>query len=356
MHMTTIRVRPVVAIVAAVTAVTAAVLLRSANAQDLLNRDWTLDPRVSHVYIQTTKEEKTVERHQFTRVEGGVTRDGNATVKIDLGSIETGLDLRNVRMRFLLFETFKFPRAEITARLDKAQLQGLMTGTPVRYPLVLDVNMHGMTNKLGAHVLITRTSDTTVSVATIEPIVVSSESFGFTGGLAKLSDAAAGISINPSAVITFDLVFGTGSRELDLVQASQEKDRIKQETGAITAEGCETRFIVISESRAIYFKTGSAELDSESEPLLDSGADIASRCPSVRFEIEGHTDSIGGKRFNQRLSERRAQAVVDYLTAKGISKARIRSSGYGDTHPVAPNNTEANRAKNRRIEFKARRE
>ena len=355
MPMTKPRLRLVLAVAVAVAAV---VDLRSANAQDILNRDWTLDPSNSHVYLQTTKEEKTVERHQFTRVEGGVTADGNATVKIDLGSLETGIDLRNVRMRFLLFETFKFPHAEITARLDKAQLQGLTAGTPVQYPLVLDVNMHGITNKLGARVLVTRTSDATVSVATIEPIVVGAETFGFTGGLAKLSDAVGGISINPSAVITFDLVFGTGSlqRELDLIQASQEKDRIKQETGAITAEGCETRFLVLSESRAIYFQTGSAELDRESEPLLNTGADIASRCPTVKVDVEGHTDSIGGKRYNQRLSERRAQAVVDFLTAKGISKDRIRSAGFGDTRPVAPNNTEANRAKNRRIEFKAKRE
>jgi outer membrane protein OmpA-like peptidoglycan-associated protein len=113
---------------------------------------------------------------------------------------------------------------------------------------------------------------------------------------------------------------------------------------------------VISQTGAVYFKTGSAELDRESEPLLNSGADIANRCPSVRFEVEGHTDSIGGRRFNQRLSEQRAKSVVDYLMAKGVGAARIQSAGYGETRPVAPNNTEANRAKNRRIEFKVKKE
>ena len=111
-----------------------------ADAQDFLNQDWTLDPRQSHVWMQTTKNETTVEKHQFTAVEGGVTRDGNATVKIELGSIDTSIDLRNVRMRFLLFETFSSPRGDI-AQLNKARL-GLAVGSTVR-PLVLNVNMHG---------------------------------------------------------------------------------------------------------------------------------------------------------------------------------------------------------------------
>jgi OmpA-OmpF porin, OOP family len=105
---------------------------------------------------------------------------------------------------------------------------------------------------------------------------------------------------------------------------------------------------VITETNAIYFKTGSAELDKDSEPLLDTGADIAKRCPSVKFEVDGHTDSIGPKSFNQTLSEQRAKSVVDYLAVKGVSAARIHAVGYGDTRPVVPNTSEANRAKNRR--------
>ena len=129
-----------------------------------------------------------------------------------------------------------------------------------------------------------------------------------------------GIRIVPDASITFDLVFGTGNLkpELEAAQASREKSRAEEEAKAITTEGCETRLSVISETNAIYFKTGSAELDKESEPLLNSGADIAKRCPSVKFDVEGHTDNIGSKSFNQKLSEQRAKSVVDYLTAKGV--------------------------------------
>ena len=73
---------------------------------------------------------------------------------------------------------------------------------------------------------------------------------------------------------------------------------------------------------------------------------------SRNFEVNGYTDNVGGRRYNQRLSERRAKSVVDYLVAKGVEAARIKATGYGESHPAVPNNSEANRAKNRRIEFK----
>lgn len=352
MHM--VKVTVVIHVCLAFALFAAAMGWRSADAQDFLNEDWLLNPALSHVYMQTEKLQGVIEKHEFTTVQGTVSKDGDATVKIDLNSIETHIDLRNVRMRFLLFETFKFPFAEITTRLDKAKLRDLVTKGAVTYPLTLNVNLHGITKQIQTAVLIKRVNDTSVSVATTAPIVVSAESFGFAPGLAKLSDAVGGIQIVPNAAITFDLVFGTGALkpELEAARASQEKNRAEQAAAAITTEGCETRLTVMTESNAIYFKTGSAELDKESEPLLNTGADIAKRCPSVKFDVEGHTDNTGTRSFNQKLSEARAKSVVDYLTAKGVSQARIQSAGYGDTHPVAPNNSEANRAKNRRIEFK----
>jgi outer membrane protein OmpA-like peptidoglycan-associated protein len=173
-------------------------------------------------------------------------------------------------------------------------------------------------------------------------------------GLAKLSDAVNGIPIVPAASVTFDLTFVSGSAgtaaQTEVRKREDEKTRAAAQP--ISTEGCETRFTVITESNAIYFRTGSAELDSASEPLLDTGADIAKRCPSVGFDVEGHTDSVGGNRSNQVLSEKRAQAVVDYLARKGVSASRIHAAGYGETRPVASNASEAGRAKNRRIEFK----
>ncbi len=335
--------------------ITAAAGVGRADAQDFLNQDWVLNPKLSHVYMETDKLNSVIEKRPFTTVEGSVSKNGDATVRIDLASLETGIDLRNVRMRFLLFETYKFPYAEISAKLDKGKLRELATKTSMTYPLTLKVSMHGIVSELKTDVLVTRTSDSTATVATVKPIVVTAESFGFTKNVAKLADSVGGIRIAPAASVTFDLVFATGKLKPE-IEAAQSKDKTEQEAKVISNEGCETRFSVISQTGAIYFKTGSAELDRESEPLLDSGADIAKRCPSVKFEVVGYTDNVGGRRFNQRLSEQRAKSVVDYLIAKGVGAARIRSAGYGKSHPVAPNDTEANRAKNRRIEFKVKKD
>jgi outer membrane protein OmpA-like peptidoglycan-associated protein len=304
--------------------------------------------------MQTEKGESIDEKHEFTSISGNVSRTGDASLKIDLATLETGIDLRNVRMRFLLFETFKFPTAEITARLDKSKLAAIATAARISYTLPAHVNLHGIAKDFAIPVTIARVNDAAISVSTIKPVEIGADTFDFAKGLAKLSDAQNGIHIVPSASITFDLTFVSGSAGTAAQAETRKRDDEKTRAAAqtISAEGCETRFTVITESNAIYFRTGSAELDSASEPLLDTGADIAKRCPSVSFDVEGHTDNVGGRRYNQGLSERRAQAVVDYLARKGVGASRIHAAGYGETRPVAPNASEAGRAKNRRIEFK----
>lgn len=352
MHKTVIRVCLALALIVS------AAELRSAQAQDFLSQDWVLNPGVSNVYMQTVKANEKFETHQFTAVEGSITKNADAKVKIELASIETGADLRNVRMRFLLFEVYKFPYAEISAKLDKSKLQALATETRVRYPLKFTLSMHGIVKDIETLVWVTRINDTTVSVATIQPIIVTAESFELVRGIAKLSEAVGGTLIAPAASITFDLVFGTGNLKpkLESDQAIRAERSAQQAASIISAEACETRLSVISQTGAIYFKTGSAELEQKSEPLLNSSADIASRCQSIRIDVEGHTDNVGPKSFNQQLSELRAKSVADYLTKKGVSAARIQSFGYGDTRPVAPNDSEVNRAKNRRIEFKVKKD
>jgi outer membrane protein OmpA-like peptidoglycan-associated protein/polyisoprenoid-binding protein YceI len=326
--------------------------MHPATAQNLLNQDWVLNSSQSNVYMQTEKLENTIEKHRFTSVEGNVSKDGDATIKIDLNTLDTGIDLRNVRMRFVLFETFKFLNAIITARIDKSKLTELATRSRISYTLMAKVNLHGIVRDIQIPVEISRVNDTTVTVSTIKPVDVSAETFDFMKGISKLSDAMGGIRIVPAASITFDLTFSTGSARPALEAARAERERVKAQEAAvaISTEGCETRFAVISESNAIYFKTGKAELEAD-EPLLDTGANIAKRCPSVHFRVDGHTDNVGGRRFNQRLSELRAKSVVEYLAAKGVSASRIQSAGYGENHPVAPNDNETNRAKNRRIQF-----
>ena len=85
---------------------------------------------------------------------------------------------------------------------------------------------------------------------------------------------------------------------------------------------------------------------------MQSVAEIANRCPAVKIEVTGHTDSIGGKENNRQLSEQRARSVLGFLSQRGVAATRVEAAGYGDSRPIVPNDTETNRAKNRRIEFR----
>jgi outer membrane protein OmpA-like peptidoglycan-associated protein len=304
--------------------------------------------------MQTAKAGAIIETHQFTGLDGSIGKDGDASVKIDLTSVASGVDVRDVRMRFLLFETYKFPNAEVTAKLDMPGLQGLLTTARITYPLKFTLALHGMTRDIETPVYVTRISDKSISVATAKPIIISADSFGLAAGILKLSEAVNGTPIVSAASFTFDLVFETGDRLPALAAARDEAAKRKEqdETGPISPEQCQTRFSVISTTQAIYFKVGSTELDKASEPLLKSVAEIANRCPAVKIEVTGHTDSKGSPQANRQLSQQRALSVAAFLVQNGIAPERITAIGLGDTRPVAPNDTEADRAKNRRIEFR----
>ena len=321
---------------------------------DFFAQDWRLNPRVSHIYMQSVKKNLLFETHKFGVLEGKISKDGAATIKIELASLATGIDVRDVRMRFLFFETFKFPYAEITATLDKAAMQGLLTQTRLSHTLKFKLNLHGVVKEMVVPVVVTRIVNNAVSVATVEPVIIKAADFALTPGIARLVEAAGGIMITPAASISFDLVFEGANYKPELAAArvAAAKQRVQQSTARMSADACKTRLDVISKTRAIYFATASAELDQESGPLLNSVAQITRRCPSVRVEISGHTDSDGSANFNQKLSERRAEAVSLYLIDNGVIADRIKTTGYGDTRPVADNDTPGNKAKNRRIEFR----
>lgn len=101
----------------------------------------------------------------------------------------------------------------------------------------------------------------------------------------------------------------------------------------------------------INFETGAAALTADSRYELDNLVTALNAYPDMRILVGGHTDNTGDPAENLALSQQRAAAVVKYLTDRGIDAARLRAAGYGDTKPLAPNDSDANRAKNRRTEF-----
>lgn len=107
----------------------------------------------------------------------------------------------------------------------------------------------------------------------------------------------------------------------------------------------------------VFFDFNKATLDSTSEAELERLYDLMNDNPKLKVELSGHTDNKGSREYNQKLSEQRAQSVVDYLLNKGIDKKRLVAKGYGPDKPVAPNtnedgsDNELGRAQNRRTEF-----
>jgi outer membrane protein OmpA-like peptidoglycan-associated protein len=101
----------------------------------------------------------------------------------------------------------------------------------------------------------------------------------------------------------------------------------------------------------IYFDFDSSNIKPESYPTLDSIVAMFLENSDVRIQIAGHTDSDGSNEYNQGLSERRAASVLDYLVNHGVSARMLTTTGYGETQPVVPNTSDANKAQNRRIEF-----
>jgi len=102
---------------------------------------------------------------------------------------------------------------------------------------------------------------------------------------------------------------------------------------------------------AITFDTGKATIKGESMPIIDQMVDLMQTNADLIVEIQGHTDNVGKPEANKKLSEDRANAVKNALVERGIAADRMSTAGYGDTKPVADNNTEEGRAQNRRVEL-----
>src|SRR3954469_2531834 len=129
---------------------------------------------------------------------------------------------------------------------------------------------------------------------------------------------------------------------------------VKPAAAPVDATVCQQLFSGLLAKGNIRFESGRATIDPDSAGLLDRLIETALRCPTVNIEIAGHTDADGDDGFNQALSEKRAQAVVDYLVKAGLPADRFKAIGYGSLQPVAGNDTDEGKAQNRRIEFVVR--
>lgn len=109
---------------------------------------------------------------------------------------------------------------------------------------------------------------------------------------------------------------------------------------------------VVIQLNDITFETAKAELKSDSFEELDRLIKMLEDSPNVKCEISAHTDDVGNDDYNLKLSDKRSKSVVDYLANKGIKTERMIPKGYGENQPLVDNDTEENKAKNRRVQFR----
>ena len=129
-------------------------------------------------------------------------------------------------------------------------------------------------------------------------------------------------------------------------QAAEIKQAVPDAQVTRVGEGINMTF-----NSGLLFKINSSLLSDEAKANLEKVAGIFQKYPDENILIEGHTDNTGTPAYNMDLSKKRAYAVSDYLVAKGVSSGRMNIKWYGDTQPKVPNDNDANRAQNRRVEL-----
>lgn len=188
-------------------------------------------------------------------------------------------------------------------------------------------------------------------------------------GEQKTSNTAKGAGIGAAIGGVFGLLTGDNARERKrraligagagalaggAVGAYMDKQEAElrqqlQGTGVSVTRNGEN--IILNMPSNITFASGSSDLNSRFFRVLDSVSLVLKKYDKTLVEVAGHTDSVGGEEMNQSLSERRANTVSQYLSGKGVGEQRFLVAGFGETRPVANNDTAEGRALNRRVEI-----
>lgn len=153
---------------------------------------------------------------------------------------------------------------------------------------------------------------------------------------------------------------GCPSVDADGDGIADKDDKCPNEPGPIEEQGCPKKYklIVVTAQKielkqTVFFTTGKAVIDKKSYAMLKEVADAIKSVPSIKkVMIEGHTDNVGNRNLNVKLSQSRADSVREFLIDEGVDGAKLEAVGFGPDKPIAPNRTEKGRAQNRRVEFK----
>jgi len=292
---------------------------------------WTLNVANSEFRFISVKKGNIAESHNFTQLSGRIQEDGEAVLSIVLNSVETYVDIRNVRMRFLFFETFRYPNARVNLRIDRGDLLDLAERrrkvTRVSYTL----DLHGVKVTRSARVTMVLIDNDRVVVSNTDPLIVGVSDFNLYDGVRKLEQAA-NVDVSPLAIVSFNLTFDRNTAPTAPASGTGEVTAAAPQMGPILAwnvttpdiQSCSARVLQLARRDGIYFETLSARIKSDSIPLLQAFADVLSRCPMISVQFSGLTGP--GESSATALASQRAEAVSRYLWSRGVQRSRMLTS------------------------------
>ncbi len=169
--------------------------------------EWKIDTENSKLFYISTKREHVAERHALMGISGKITDEGALEVKLDMNSIDSGITVRDNRIKENVFDVERFPEAGFSSELDMSEFQELAVGESTVGYVDGELTLVGIQGFLDFDVLVTRIAENRVSVTSFGPIVLNSGDFELMSGIDKLRDLADLPSISYAVPVTFHLSF-----------------------------------------------------------------------------------------------------------------------------------------------------
>lgn len=168
---------------------------------------WELNNAESTLYYVSSKAAAISEINTFTNLSGSISNQGSASLEIDLASVDTAIEVRDQRVRDILFEVDRYPTATIRVDIDPDSLADLDTGHSLSGTYNYTLSLHGMSNDLSTTLKVTRLSEDQFEISSVQPIIINAGTFGLSAGVEALREVAGLPSINPNVVVSFSLLY-----------------------------------------------------------------------------------------------------------------------------------------------------
>ncbi len=178
-----------------------------ALASSAASADWQLDAASSSFFYVTDKAAAVSEVNSFSGLSGSISDAGTATLAIDLATVDTAIEIRNQRMRDIVFQVAQFPQANVKVTVDAEALGDMKPGMATTGSYPVEVSLHGATAQLNADLQVLKLTADTVQVQLARPLIVAASAFGLAEGVEELRKLANLPSITPNVVVDFTLVY-----------------------------------------------------------------------------------------------------------------------------------------------------